>query len=297
MEPELPEFKFAEFALEIEAEEDSPFITEHFTGGTVRGSVLFKAKKLFCVNPSYFHNCSKCILSNKCVYAQLFETQRPPDSAVMKKYRDIPHPFVMTPLKDGHILDVRIVLFGDYVEYFPYFYLVFKSLRQPKKYRIKSIKNGNRELLKNGDLSRDFTYISSSEIQCTNRKTISFLTPLRIKHNGRYVSESNFRFTYFFRNLVRRLSLISYFYGKEWNTDFASLVKQSEKIDFTEKNIRWENVERYSMRAKSFMPMGGIVGEAVLPEITEKLCKLIEIGHYARVGKNTSFGQGYYILK
>ncbi len=297
MDINLPEFKFAEFIVRMKLEEDSPFKKEYFLGAAIRGSLMFKAKKLLCANPAYFNRCERCILSGKCVYAKLFETMRPPDASVMRKYREIPKPYAMVPLKENLTVNLHIVLFGDYVSYFPYFYLVLKSLETKKHFKIHSVMNSGKELLKNGNLLQNFDVLSSNDVKFGEKTVLEFITPLRIKFNGRFVHAEDLRFTHFARNLIRRLSLISYFYGKEWKIDFKRLVNETENIDFLHPEFNWANIERYSMRSKTFMPMGGIIGEATLPESAQKFGKLIELGRYTQVGKNTSFGQGYYILK
>lgn len=299
MEYSLPEFKFSEFNIKIRLFSDSPFLKEYFLGAVVRGSIMFKAKELLCANPSHFNNCSDCILSKKCVYAQLFETQRPKDSLIMKKYNEIPHPFVMVPLIENEILNLRIVLLGSYIDYFPYFYLGLKSLESKKRYKILSIKNFEEDILINDKLLQKFTVLKPSNIYNNTdvKTTIQFVTPLHIKFNGKGVGPSEFKFTYFFRNLIRRLSLISYFYGNSWQIDFKELISKSETVNFSSVDLEWVNIERYSLRSKTFMPMGGVKGEVVLSTEAMEFYPFIAIGQYIQLGKNTSFGYGYYILK
>lgn len=255
MEYSLPELQFSEFSIRIGFFNDSSLLKEYFLGAAIRGSIMFKAKESLCANPSNFNNCSDCILSKKCAYAQLFETPRPKDSFIMKKYNEIPYPFVMVPLIKDEILTLLIVLLGSYIDYFPYFYLVLKSLESKKHYKILSRKNFEEDTLIIDKLSQKFTVLKPSDIyKNTDVKTIiQFITPLRIKSNNKTIGPSDF--TYFIRNLIHRLSLISYFYGDGWQIDFKELINKSETSDFSSVNLESVNIERFSLQSKKFMPM------------------------------------------
>ncbi len=297
---DLPKLEFSEFDITLRLDKGSPFLNGGFPGATVRGAVMFKAKKLLCANPKLF-DCKKCLLAQKCVYARLFETVKPSDSAIMKKYTEIPHPFVLTPILSKSKMNIRIMLFGEYTEFFPYFYLIFKSLEEPKQFSISSITNFGKEILKNGTIPNKFPQKSLSEVTQTpkapKRIKLHFITPLRIKSRGKYVNQTSLNFEYIVRNLLRRLYLLSYFYGKEWKADFKEIIEKSKEVSITERYLGWLDLERFSMRSKTYMSMGGIVGSITLSENAAEFLPLLKAGEYIHIGKNTSFGHGYYKIE
>ena len=295
------ELFLSEFLVNLEFDKESPILSSDFPSFAIRGSIMYKAKKLLCVNKTHFNNCNECMLSRKCIYATLFETQRPHDAAIMRKYRNIPHPFVISVYPFSRVTTLRIVLFGEYINLFPYFYLVLKSLEKEKKFNIKSIKNFDRPILKSNKLMTNFKVRSSEEFEnLTPEKTeflISILTPIRMKYNGKLVNQTNMRFHHIIRNLLRRFSLLFYFYGSgPWNIDFSNFIKLAEDIEFKSAKLKWVELERYSIRTKTFEPMGGVVGEIELPEKAIEFFPILKLGEYTQVGKNTSFGLGFYKL-
>lgn len=295
----LPKIKFSEFELKLNLKESSPFLKGSFSGAVVRGSVMFRAKKLLCANRESF-DCSKCMLAQKCPYAQLFETKRPKNSEIMKKYNEIPHPFVITPLIKNNSMIIKIVLFGEYIEYFPYFFLIFKSLEKDKEFSVIDIKNFGHSILKNGNIENNFIEKGFNEIiesAPTGNINIAFVTPLRIKNNGKYVNPTNFRFEYLIRNLLRRISLLSYFYGEKWEPDFNYLIDISKKVNIESSSLGWLELERYSLKQKAYMAMGGLVGDITFSKEANIFYPFLKIGEYTRIGKNTSFGHGYYKIK
>ena len=296
---DAPKINFSDFNIKLKLSEDSPFLKSDFPGAIVRGSVMFRAKKLLCANPKLF-DCKKCILAEKCVYARLFETIRPKNAEIMRKYKEIPRPFVLTPtIKNGE-MNVKITLFGEYIEYFPYFFLVFKSIEKNKKFSVISVKNFEKEILQGNNIASDFDVKNTSSVTFnlhSKEITLKFITPLRIKSNGKYVNQTNLKFEHIAKNLMRRLSLLSYFYGNPWKPDFKKLAELSTKAETVKSSLGWLEVERYSMRQKKYIGMGGITGNITFVNVAKPFFNLLKIGEYTHIGKNTSFGHGYYKIE
>ncbi len=296
---DIPKINFSDFDIRLSLSEDSPFLRSDFPGAIVRGSIMFRAKKLLCANPKLF-DCKRCILAEKCIYARLFETMRPKDSEIMHKYREIPHPFVLTPTVKNKEMNIKITLFGKYIEYFPYFFLTFKSIEKDKKFSVASVKNFEKEILQENNIVSDFDVKNTSSIKfnpSSKEITLKFITPLRIKSNGKYVNQTNLKFEHIAKNLLRRLSLLSYFYGTPWQPDFKKLAELSTKAKTVKHSLGWLEIERYSMRQKKYIGMGGILGNITFTNVATPFFKLLKIGEYTHIGKNTSFGHGYYKIE
>jgi len=291
-------FEFSEFLLKLSPVSSEGIKHSLFIGAEIRGSLMFQTKKLFCANETYFNNCNECILRYKCPYYQIFETHLPKESKIMRKYKEIPHPFVLAALDVKKDIYVRIVLFGKYIDFFPYFYFVLSKTGKKKGFKITEIKNFNRQILKDDALDIKFEKVNASHFnneKSPSQYSINFITPLRIKYNNKLVNPTMLEFHHIIRNLLRRFSLLFYFYGgKEWKIDYKSIIEEAEKIKLKEVDVKWLELERYSARTKHFSPMGGIVGHVLLPEEAKTFLPAIQLGQYTQIGKNTSFGHGLY---
>ena len=122
---------------------------------------------------------------------------------------------------------------------------------------------------------------------------LSFLTPARLKFDGRLSPELEFHIL--IRNLLRRISLLSYFHcGEELDLDFKGLIERSKSIKVKEENLSWFDWERYSNRQETRMMMGGIIGSVTFEGDLEPFLPFLLLGEYIHVGKGTSFGLGKY---
>ena len=97
-----------------------------FKGSAIRGLFGLVLKKTVCA--LRLKECDSCILQKRCVYFQMFETQK--TGAVNKRGKilssALPHPFVLEPPLDleqtyqaGDSFVLGLTLFGNAVEYLP----------------------------------------------------------------------------------------------------------------------------------------------------------------------------------
>ena len=144
------EFLLSKYVISISAGEkglDLPF----FKGSTFRGAVGKVLRKIVCsYGPK--EDCQECLLKERCVYAYLFDTSPPIDTRALRNYQNIPRPFVIQPpleskehYKPGEIINLKLVLIGKAIDYFPYFVLVFREMgneglgKQRKSFQLKDI--------------------------------------------------------------------------------------------------------------------------------------------------------------
>jgi len=122
------------------------------------------------------------------------------------------------------------------------------------------------------------------------------LTPTRLKFDGNLSPKPEFHI--FFRNLLRRVSLLSYFHcGEELALDFKGLIESSREIKAKKENLSWFDWERYSNRQETKMKMGGFIGSITFEGDFEKFMPFLLLGEFIHVGKGTSFGLGKYKIK
>ncbi|MGB9698117.1 MAG: CRISPR system precrRNA processing endoribonuclease RAMP protein Cas6 [Thermodesulfobacteriota bacterium] len=286
-----------------------------YKGAVLRGGFGYAFRKVVCITKS--KDCSSCLLKEKCVYSYVFETPPSSDSRLMRKYPSAPHPFVLTPpLEDdriyepGEIIDFELILIGKSIDYLPYFIYTFDELGKiglgksrgkfflerveiiNKNTKGKVIYSGKEKVLHAYDKNFDFSSISSLPPTPCSIGLI-FLTPTRLKYKGDLTSELEFHV--FFRNLLRRISLLSYFHcGAELNINFCELITEAEKVQTTKKNLRWYDWERYSTRQQAKMKLGGFIGEACFLGNFEPFWPYLALGEFIHVGKGSSFGLGKY---
>jgi len=130
-----------------------------------------------------------------------------------------------------------------------------------------------------------------------SRIRMIFLTPTRIKYEDSLTKELEFHV--FFRNLLRRISLLSYFHcGKKLDdSEFKDLIEQATKVKTISRSLYWDDWERYSNRQGTRMKMGGFIGKAIYEGNFEPFWPYVRLGEYVHVGKGSGFGLGRYAVE
>ncbi len=317
---------FAQFQLVLRALDSIHMPV--YKGSTLRGAFGHAFKRVVCVKREKV--CETCLLKGKCVYSYVFETPPPPDSQKMKKYPYVPHPFVITPpLEEKRIyhpddtLCFELTLIGKAIDFLPYFIYTFDELgkmgigrgkgkyhleevrvtnmgkkqkgkgERPKDEEITIIYSGKDKILQNfNHFLSPFTYHFSPSVSPSTLH-LHFVTPTRLKFDGSLTPKLEFHIL--IRNLLRRLSLLSYFHcGEELELDFKGIIESSKGVKIKEESLRWLDWERYSNRQETKMKMGGFIGTIVFEGDLGAFMPFLRLGEYLHVGKGTSFGLGKY---
>ncbi len=317
-QPHTPDaFRTATYRFDIEAFE--PLNLPAYKGSTLRGGFGYAFKKMVCIEKDW-RKCTPCRLGNTCPYGYIFETSVPEDSEVLRSLREVPIPFIIEPPLDekttyrpGDRLSFNVVLVGRAINYLPYFILAFQELGragigQPRgKYvlqRISAIHPWQKtsELIYDGvdvkvggrDLSVTQAHVAErAGTLPTNQLTLHFLTPTRLKHRGKYVRQPEFHVIV--RNLLRRISSLSYFHcGQLWEADFRGTIAAAEKIKTAHSDVTWVDWDRFSGRQKRRVNLSGFVGQATYQGHLTPFLPLLALGELVHVGKATVFGHGKY---
>lgn len=123
--------------------------------------------------------------------------------------------------------------------------------------------------------------------------TISLLTPLRLRFDGRITDKVEFHVL--IRNLLRRISSLSYFHcGEKLEIDFKGLIERAGAVKMRKSDTQWFDWERFSTRQEKWMSLGGITGTVSYEGDLAEFTPLLKLGEYVHVGKGTSFGLGKY---
>lgn len=306
------------FILKIRAIEDINLPA--YKGSTLRGGFGLALKHATCALKR--QECGSCLLRERCVYLYLFETPPPADSEMMRLYPSAPHPFVIEPPEDdirtvrkGESFDFGLVLIGKALEYLPYFIYAFIHLgerglgRGRGKFvleKVLAVSAGGETSIYdyNGGTLRPYPHCNIKELLDARCRELGqarelifhFLTPTRIKFDGRLVSSPEFH--HLVRSLLRRLSSLYYFhFGEKLELDFRSLIDQARAIERTAVEVRWMDWERYSSRQKERMSLGGFTGRVVFSGDFNDFLPLFALGELVHVGKAASFGLGCYKME
>ena len=301
-----------------------PLILPPYKGSTLRGGFGAAFRRIVCVIRD--KECSDCLLKGKCVYSYIFETPPPADTAIMRKYKAVPHPFVIEPpferkrvYRPGEELLFGLVLIGRAIDYLPYFIYTFDELGRTGigkgrgRFELKTVTSHESPVTSEG--IGNIIYTSETKIltgfgtttlelpespfgpadPTPNRLTLSFLTPTRIAYDGSLTLDIEFHTI--IRSLLRRISLLSYFHGNSNAIpafDFKGTIESAKAVETVDKNLRWYDWERYSSRQEQRIDMGGFVGEITFEGDLRPFMPLIKAGEVLHVGKGTAFGLGRY---
>lgn len=240
-------------------------------------------------------NCSSCTVHETCVYSWLFESHIQKDNTFLEGRDRAPHPFV---LEYDQINSKKGILSIVYIEkgrnFIPYITEAINKagergiakLRTP--FTIRAIKNNGLPYefdFKTLDAASSTWNLDSYSVE-NDSILVEFLSPLRIKKEGRYISSITGE------NLInacaRRISILSSLYGEYSEVVLPTKLPSSQIID-----QRWKNRVYYSSRQQTSMKLGGVVGKLIIEgPIDKTIIALLDAGSIFHVGKNVVFGLG-----
>ena len=232
----------------------------------------------------------------------------------MRKYTASPHPFALRfPERDciepdSYRLDVLVIGHGQ--RFFPYIVHALQKAgqdgigggRQPFELdHIKQYLQNRRveTVYRAGQLSSHDTESIDPLPAMPERIRLAIHSPLRIKQNNHNLNPYTFNFGAFFGNLLRRISMLTYFHtDTPLETNFAELTRAARQIAFTDQDLRWFDWTRYSSRQATEMNMGGVLGSVCLDmQGMEPFWPYLWLGQWTHVGKGTSMGMGHYSIE
>lgn len=305
-----PELAFTHYALFFTTKQTIKLPV--YPGSAWRGAFGNALKKTVCIIRNT--PCQACLLKSTCAYSYVFETPPPENTEKMRKYTAAPHPFVIQlseKRQEEEVTDyqLNLVLFGHAQRFLPYFVHAFQKAGDDgiggkrQVFTLEKIKqqalNGEAvSIYQHGKLSLPKQQPESILPEMPESLSINIHTPLRIKQNGKNLGPETFNFAALFSNLLRRISMLSYFHtDTPLETDFAGLSQIARQITFKSKQLQWYDWKRYSSRQQTEMQMGGVVGSLQLDMSgLEELWPYLWLGQWTHAGKGTSMGMGHYSL-
>lgn len=312
-----PTLRLATYRFVLKAV-DPIYLPPH-AGSTLRGGFGSAFRRIACFQRNRpWDDCEGCAVRDNCPYGYIFETRLPPNSEVLRSFREIPHPFVLEPplepppmCQPGSSLEFRVILVGRAIAYLPYFAMAFLQLggrglgRGRGRFNLEEVcaehpLNGQMETVyREGSLlscNTDLTATYSDMLRICDgvnpdRIEVHFLTPTRLVSGERLATYP--AFPVLIRAALRRLSSLSYFHcGRRWEADFAALVAAAEEIQLVTSDLQWDDWERYSSRQDARMKLGGLVGSAVYEGSVTPFIPILVASSIVHLGKACTFGNG-----
>jgi hypothetical protein len=254
-----------------------------FKGSTYRGVLGHSLKRAVCNRTA--GSCEECPDRYQCDYLAVFK----PNLGL--RGQSIPPPYVVDPAPDrrtsvhkGDELSFDLTLFGTAASRFPI------------------IKRGLCESASNlglgasavpflvGKIERVSRYPDSATQASHDPKGIRFLTPLKLKSNGK--TKAQFTGADLLQALVRRAKGLWHFHQEG---DFT-VAEDGLHLVLRSQTLRWVTLERFSINQPEKVNIGGLVGSAEIAEASEAALELLRLGEYIHVGKNTVYGCGKFRL-
>jgi hypothetical protein len=245
----------------------------------------------------------------------VFEPRPPPDYPAAAKFTSAPAPFVLNPplsnrqvFHPEEMLHFDLVLFGRIIDALPYFIFTFTEIGrrglgdERGKFileRVDLVEGQTASQVYDGHSQTLSAYTIGAESEGdledyqASQLTLKLLTPLRLKLNGKLLTQLSFPLL--FERLIQRLTLLISFYGSNGSlSDLASLYPKAKQIQVISDNTHWYDWKRYSQRQKAEMNLGGLKGEITFAGDLSPFMPWLKFGEQVNVGQGTSFGLGKY---
>jgi hypothetical protein len=282
-----------------------------YAGSAWRGAFGLALKKTVCVARQT--KCPDCLLYRTCAYPYVFETPPPPEARKMRRYTAAPHPFVLRvdPRQQDSPYPLGLVLFGRAAQQLPYFVHALEQAgragiggrRQPfalAEVRQAAAPDGEdwRTIHTPGQVLRMEPAAVLQTPPVPEILDIRLATPLRLQREGHLVTPAGFRFADLFGNLLRRISMLTYFHtDTPLETDFARLKDTAQAVSIHEPKLSWYDWTRFSSRQDTTLDMGGLLGQFRLHgEEIAPFWPYLWLGQWTHAGKGTSMGLGHYSI-
>jgi len=286
----------------------TPFRTPEYKGSLFRGGFGQFFRDLVCLTGT--PSCAGCAHLETCPYSLVFETPVIPGKfEVLRKYPNAPHPFVLTPPLDprtslpvGAHLTLNLTLIGRGLGYLPHFIHVFDAMGASGRYggafRVTSVASAllDEVTVYDGATRRFLAdpplWSPAAEPAPVNRIRLEFLTPLRIRTEGRYNARPDF--VALTHALLRRIHLLAAIYG-EGNGDSAwmhPLLAAADRVMTERADFRLYQWSRSSGRQHRRVEMDGVVGTLEATGDLTALAPYLHAGEWLHVGSGTSMGMG-----
>lgn len=303
--------------LELTLVMDDPVELPAFRGNLWRG-VLGPALKL--IDDGMLPDISTGVIERGTLYRTFFESPPPPDAAKMRRYNAAPHPYVVDApgtatsvhLPAGARERIGLTLVGRAATALEAVLAAFDFAARAgigrsaggARARGRARLVGARAVWRGDDpdavvLGEETGYCQVTAAvppvpPCPSRLRVLLATPLRLTQDGRPVGPREFTPGLLLSSLVRRVSMLSEFFGEaSLETDFRALKAMWTSLVAREPRLAFTDQARWSGHQQKELDMGGLVGSFTLDmRGAEALFPYLWLGQWIHAGKGAALGMG-----
>ncbi len=283
-----------------------------YAGSAFRGLFGHALRRVTCALRD--ERCPRCFTRQNCTYFRVFETAVEPEQGPKPGVNRAPHPYVLVPpleggrrCRPGDTLVCHMVLMGPARKTLPYLVYTFQEMgrmgvtRARRRFELARVDALGAQgwepvyVPEEGELRSVAVKAPAPAAWGTaldGRVALRFVTPLRIKSEGRLLRE--FRIHAFLTALARRWTdLMRYYGGGEVDEDLVrELLDLRGRVWVVRSDVSWKDYARYSNRQQTRMQLGGLTGGVVLEGAVQELAWWLAWAERFHVGKATGFGLG-----
>lgn len=264
----------------------------------------YQLRRMHCVT----HNteCTACVFKKTCAYARVFETVIDKDTPVLPGRDKASHPFrIIADARPGttvQSLTARFQFFGPGIDYIPHTIFALREAgktglfhsRTPyslQVFTIHEIPIEHDDTIELDAIPHKTSTITADTAHLHKICTITCKTPLRFRHNGKH--SDDFLASDFFTACLRRVQTLAGLYGTAQTSNTNTHVTKDIQAIITNRELRWIDYNRYSVRQQTALKLGGVVGSfTVSGSAPAYIWQALETCSHIGTGKNTSFGFG-----
>lgn len=305
----------------------TPLELDEHSGSALRGSFFEAIWKRFCTNKSA-PTCAACPLHSTCPVSTIVAPLREENV----RGQDIPRPYILLPPLDGKrhyeqgdTLSFGLTLIGNIIQLLPYIMLSIDMFEEGGlghrvqdhqglrgRFTVKRVEscnlfnNAQQTLYEAGKPLVGTPTLPMTDIEVqeratslsTERVTLHFLTPLRLRDRDRLIKHAEFG--PLVHRLLERFDALDMTYGTG-NSPFMQqrqqLVERADQIRCIEDATYWEEVGSYSRRQQRITPISGLRGHATFAGDLTPFREILTWGEVMHVGKSCVKGNGWYRIE
>jgi len=284
-----------------------------YKGSTFRGAFGVALRKVVCTLRN--KECQDCLLSSRCIYAQIFE----PTSWNYCSSRTVapPHPYIIEPdpstrtrFSTGNLFCFNLLLFGEFVSYLPYFIYAVETMgtvgigkrigNGRAKFSIVKVSDECGEVIYDSCSKKIVPLIKPYTLPTPVMKddvqgvlSISLKTPMRFKAGNKLSVKLTFEG--FIKAALRRVSAMHDAYGDgDPPLNYKAIIAEAAIVATRNSALKWLDWKRYSNRQDEEMLFGGLQGNISFEGNIGKFMQIIEQARIIHVGKQATFGLGSF---
>ena len=272
----------------------------HFSGSRIRGAFGRALRQAACITGQ--PQCGGCAVRTQCAYGVVFDPAAPTQPLHPSFQNGLPAYLIQVPA-----LGARRLRAGDTAR----FSMQLLANAQPHQRLVAHVLRDavNQHLFQPGD--RTVQNIECRELPmpplateaagpALNSIQLQWLTPMRLQHQGKPLFRPlDLSATALTNAAWRRYLQWCQLSGQTPNAAQAPL-DAARHCTLDTQAMQWHDISRYSNTQQQHLPLGGLLGHAVLSgpdHALQTLLPLLRLGEQLHLGKETAFGLGQYQMR